>query len=87
MKNDNPKPDFYSLYLLVGEMKASIDSNNRKLEKYMEECEKRMNCCELKIEEHTKIIATARGKVSIIGSIWGSVSAVGVSLLIWYLTK
>lgn len=87
MAEKNPKPDFYSLYMLVGEMKGTMESMNKKLDKSIEESCKRICDCEIKIEEHSKVIATTRGKISIIGGIWGAISGIGISLLIWYLTK
>jgi hypothetical protein len=77
----------YTLGEKIGFIMAKIDSIDKKIDKSIDESCKRICDCEIKIDEHSKVIATAKGKVSIIGSVWGSISALLTSLLIWYLTK
>ena len=77
----------YTLGEKIGFIMAKIDSIDQKLDKSIDENRKRSEDCERVLEEHSKIIATARGKVTIIGSIWGSISGIFISLLVWYLTK
>lgn len=84
---DKKEINNYTLGEKIGFIMAKIDSIDNKLDKSIEENTKRMCDCEIKIEEHEKQLATARGKVTIIGSIWGAISAILISIATWWITK
>lgn len=77
----------YTLGEKIGYIMAQVDSLSDKMDKYIEENQKRQEECEKLLKEHSKIIATARGKVSIIGSIWGAIAGIGISIVTWFITK
>ena len=60
---------------------------DKKMDKFMDICDKRFCSCESAIKSHGLFIANAKGKVSVLGIVWGTISGIGSALVIWYLTR
>jgi len=77
----------YTLGEKIGFILARVEGMNEKLDKSIEENCKRICDCEDLLKRHDLIIANAKGKVGVLGAIWGTISGIGSALVIWYLTR
>jgi hypothetical protein len=71
----------------IGRTMQLSESIEKTLTAFIEKCDKRFCACEEKEREHALFIANAKGKVTILGIIWGGISGIGSALLVWYLTR
>lgn len=87
IKMEDKEISQYTLGEKIGFIMSSMQSVEKKLDKTIEENCKRLVSCEDRLRDHDLIVANAKGKVTILGIIWGGISGIGSALLVWWLTR
>ena len=76
-ENNQQKPNFYSLYQTVGEIKGKVDAMDRKLDTATKNHEERINT----LENENAIIKT---KAGIVGGFFGFLTSIIVAAISWF---
>lgn len=87
MENETQiKPDFQALFLMVGEMKGTIEAMDKKLDANNTAICERVKECEGCIITQGNELANAKGRATVWGIVGGFISTIISAIIIWIIT-